>query len=126
MTLNEGREGLPFQLISRHVKSHQDENVTLPTSPGPNNSTYSLIAALQPHLMNFVPLIKPKSCTHYPPVEAIFVTQAAISPVANNARLEPNFLSSSFERIVKNATIGPTTPMFHQLAGLRISQCWTH
>jgi hypothetical protein len=26
MTLSEVREGLPFKLISRHVKSHQDEN----------------------------------------------------------------------------------------------------
>jgi hypothetical protein len=25
MTLSEVQEGLPFQLISRHVKSHQDE-----------------------------------------------------------------------------------------------------
>jgi hypothetical protein len=25
MTLSEVREGLPFQLISRHVKSHQDD-----------------------------------------------------------------------------------------------------
>jgi hypothetical protein len=40
MTLSELREGLPFQLISRHVKSHQDDKRDFADLTRPNNSTY--------------------------------------------------------------------------------------
>jgi hypothetical protein len=40
MILSEVREGLPFKVISRHVKSPKTTNVNLSTSPDPNNSMY--------------------------------------------------------------------------------------
>jgi hypothetical protein len=35
------REGLPFQLISKHVKATKTKSALSPILPDPNNSTYS-------------------------------------------------------------------------------------
>jgi hypothetical protein len=60
MTLSEVREGLPFQLISKHVKN-QDKERAFADLPDPNNSTYSQTMAQRPHLMISVQLTKSKS-----------------------------------------------------------------
>jgi hypothetical protein len=62
MTLSEVREGLPFQLISKHVKSHQDARFDL-TRPEQLNvlADHGATAAL----MISVQLTKSKSSTHF-------------------------------------------------------------
>jgi hypothetical protein len=77
MTLSEVREGLPFQLISKHVKS-QTKSALSPILPDPNNSTYSQTMAQRPHLIS-VQLTKSKSSTHFQHVEPIFVTNGYIT-----------------------------------------------
>jgi hypothetical protein len=64
MTLSEVREGLPFQLISKHVKATKTKSALSPILPDPNNSTYSQTMAQRP-LMISVQLTKSKSSTHW-------------------------------------------------------------
>jgi hypothetical protein len=103
MTLSEIREGLPFQLISRHVKSHQDDKRDFAdlTRPAQLNvlADHRATAALDElHAAR-----KTQSSNHYLPAEATFVTPlGGISPVAKYARSEPNSLSTSFERSSEN------------------------
>jgi hypothetical protein len=78
MTLSEVREGLPFQLISKHVKATKTKSALSPILPDPNNSTYSQTMAQRPHLMISVQLTKSKSSTHFRHVEPIFVTATGI------------------------------------------------
>jgi hypothetical protein len=78
MTLGEVREGLPFQLISKHVKATKTKSALSPILPAPNNSTYSQTMAQRPHLMISVQLTKSKSSTHFRHVEPIFVTATGI------------------------------------------------
>jgi hypothetical protein len=132
MTLSEVREGLPFQHISRHVKSHQDEKRDYADLIRPeqlnvlvdHRATVALNALRAVgQTTEFYPLLacKPQSSTHYPPAEAILVRPPGISPVAKDARSEPNSLSRSFERTYKIATTGQTRPMT-PLAGLSTDQ----
>jgi hypothetical protein len=101
MTLSEIREGLPFQLISRHVKSHQDDERDYADLTRPEQlnveADHRATAALDA-------LRAAKQTTEFyplPPAEPISATPPDISPVAKYARSEPNFLSTNFEHTFK-------------------------
>jgi hypothetical protein len=70
------REGLPFQLISKHVKSHQERAFADLTRPEQLNvlADHGATAALD----DLVQLTKSKSSTHFRHVEPIFVTATGI------------------------------------------------
>jgi hypothetical protein len=113
MTLAEVRGGLPFQLISRHVKSHQDEKRDFADLTRPEQlnvlADYRATAAFDE--LRAARKKKKQSSTHYPPA-------ADELSVAKYARSEPNSLSTSFERTSKNAMTGQTTSMIPSAGGL--------
>jgi hypothetical protein len=67
------------------------------------------IIAPRLHSTPFARLDKPQSYTDYPPAKAILLTPPGISLVAEWARSDPNFLSTSFERTKFKITSGQTS-----------------
>jgi hypothetical protein len=111
MTLNKGRKGLPFQLISRHVKSHQDDEREFDDLTRSEQLNVFADRRATAALDELRAADKNKELYPLPACRGYLRDASGLSPVANYARSEPNSLSSSFERFFKNATIGPTTTM---------------
>jgi hypothetical protein len=114
IALTEVRKGLPFKVILRHVKSHQDDE-------------RAFVDRL--HSISFVRRGKPQRSTYFLSVGAIYVTAtASISPVVKYAHSEPHSLRTSFETICNTATTGqtrPTTPSTGLLIALPVPDSLT-
>jgi hypothetical protein len=111
MKLSSVREGLPFELISRHVKSHQDEereydDLTRPEQlnvQADHRATEALDELrADDTITEFYPI---PTCGSY------LATAPGISPVTKYARSEPNSPSTSSERTFRDATTGQTRSM---------------
>jgi hypothetical protein len=122
----EVRERLPFQLISRHVNSHQDderdfadltrpEQLNVLTDHRATAALDELRAAGQTTELYLLP-----ACQGY--------LRDGIGYITSRERrtLRPNSLSASFEITYKNATSGQTRSMTPSAGLLSISQCRTH
>jgi hypothetical protein len=70
MKLSSVREGLPFELVSRHVKSHQDEEREYDDLTRPEQLNVQADHRATEHSMNFVQTIPSQSSIQYLPAEA--------------------------------------------------------
>jgi hypothetical protein len=106
MTLSEVREGLPFQLISKHVKSHQDKERAFADLTRPEQlnvlADHGATAALDLRAADEIKELYPlPACRAYLRDRNGYI-------VAKYARSETNSLSTSFELTFKNAMTGQT------------------
>jgi hypothetical protein len=98
----------PFELISRHVKSHQDEREYDDLTRPEQLNVQADHRATEALSMNFVQTIPSQSSIQYLRAEA---TQHGYSLVTKYARSEPNSPSTSSERTFRDATTGQTRYM---------------
>jgi hypothetical protein len=111
MTLSEVRKGLPFELISQHVESHQDKERDYDDLTRPEQLNVLADRCATAALDQLCAGERPQRFTHFLRVGAIFViATVGISPVVKYAHSETHSLSKSFETICNAATNGQTRP----------------
>jgi hypothetical protein len=114
MTLSEVREGLPFKVISRHVKSHQDDERYFDDLTRPKQlnvlANHRATAALDKLRA------AGKTTALYPlPACRGYLRDGTGGHITSRARSEPNFLSASFESICNTRRLVKRDLQLHQL-----------
>jgi hypothetical protein len=92
-------QGLPFELISRHVKSHQDDKYEYDDLTRPEQLNVQADHRASDALDELLAAGEIPSSTRYLLAEATCATVPGILPVAKSTRSEPNSLSTSSERL---------------------------
>jgi hypothetical protein len=108
MQLSSVREGLPFELVSRHVKSHQDEEREYDDLTRPEQLNVQADHRATEHSMNFVQTI-PSQSSILPAKLPCDSTGYLTSHEIRTLRTE--FTGTSSERTFRDATTGQTRYM---------------